>query len=237
MSGSDKPFSFFRGKVHLYQSDKHRLSVDLVLFLSRSKGIRKSSRVIDLGAGFGFLSVVIAKKFGSKVVALEKDKSLFELLKRNVEVNHLTGYITPVLGDVREVHRLFKRGEFDVVITNPPFYPSRYGVEDGGTHFEKETTLKDFLSASSYLLRDGGYLNLLIPAFRLAESFRYMEEVNLPPRFLTVMYPTVHKEGKLCVVSSIRNVPGPIRIEKALFINKPEGGYTEEVERILEGFL
>ncbi|RLJ69999.1 tRNA1(Val) A37 N6-methylase TrmN6 [Hydrogenivirga caldilitoris] len=237
LKDSGREFSFFKGKLRLIQPEKHKLSVDLVLFLSLLKGIKRNSMVADLGAGFGFLSIAVAKKFGCKVWAIERNEEFLELLKKNVELNALEELITPVKGDIREIRELFRRGEFSCVITNPPFYPKEYGIEDKGVHFETDTTLRDFVKASSYLLRDGGYLNILIPSFRLYESFTYMREFNLPPRFMSVIYPTVEKGGKLCAVTSIRNVSGPLKIEKPVLINSKEGGYTQEVESLLEGYL
>ncbi len=237
MRGSDKRFPFFRGKLQIVQPKKHRVSVDLVLFLSRIKGIKKNSKVADLGAGFGFLSLVVAKKWGCEVHAIERDGDMLKLLRENVKINALGERIKIVEGDVREVEKLYSRGVFDAVISNPPFYPREYGKEDGGFHFEGDTTLEDFIRAGSYLLRDGGYMNLLVPSFRLFELMGYLSKYNLPPRFLSVIYPNLRKDGKLCVVSSIRNVPGPLRLEPPLVVNRDDGGYTEEVEALLEGFL
>jgi len=139
---SGRIFPFFRGKIRLLQGRKHRVSVDLVVFLSRLRGLRKTSRVADLGAGFGFLSLTIAKKFGCRVFALERDPDMLQLLRENVHLNGLGGKVVPVGMDIREVEEHFERGEFDAVVTNPPFFP----------------------------LRDGGYLNLLIPTFRLYDG-------------------------------------------------------------------
>lgn len=237
MKGSGKEFPFFRGKIKLKQPETHRVSVDLVIFLSKVRGIRRSSKVVDLGAGFGFLSIALAKKFGCEITAVERDEGMFSLLLENIERNEVKDRVRPLRGDIRSIESLLSRGSFDVVVTNPPFYPEEYGKEDGGFHFESDTTLRDFIRASSYILRDGGYLNLLLPSFRLYELFSLFKEFNLPPRFLDLMYPNVKKRARLAIVTSIKNVPGPLEVGKAIFINKPEGGYTQEVSAILEGFL
>ncbi len=234
MRGSSKEFTFFRGKLKLIQPEEHKVSVDLVVFLSRVRGIRRSSKVADLGAGFGFLSIVLAKKYGVEVHAVERDERMLELLRKNVELNDLSNSVIPVGCDVRDVKDLFRRSSFDVVVTNPPFFP--YGEGDD-IHSEGDTTLRDFLEASSYLLRDGGYLNFLLPSFRLYEAFTILKDLNLPPRFLTLVYPKLSKPGKLAIVTSIRNVPGPLHVDKPLVINTPEGDYTEEVKELLEDFI
>ncbi|HIC97881.1 MAG TPA: methyltransferase domain-containing protein, partial [Aquificaceae bacterium] len=226
MRESGKLFPFFRGKVRIKQPKKHRVSVDLILFLSKLRGVKRTSRVMDLGAGFGFLSIVIAKRWGCCVHALERDPLMISFLKENVELNSLGGKVKVVEGDLREVGKVYERGSFEVVVSNPPFFPKDYRRSDGGIHFESDTSLADFISASSHLLRDGGYLNLLVPSFRLHETFVYLERYKLPPRFLSVMYPTQSKGGKLCVVVSRKNVPGPLELDRPLIINEGEGTYA-----------
>ena len=234
MRGSGEEFTFFRGKLKLVQPERHRVSVDLVVFLSKVRGVRRRSKVVDLGAGFGFLSLVVAKKFGVRVWAVERDPEMLSLLKENIKMNGLEDLVIPVEGDVRAPEGFLRRSSFDVVIANPPFFPSQRG---NGVRFEGDTKLADFLRASAFLLRDGGYLNILIPSFRLYETFVLMSELNLPPRFLTLIFPKLSKKGKLSVVTSVKNVPGPLHVEEPCVINREDGSYTDEVRSVLEGFL
>ncbi|GAB6065058.1 tRNA1(Val) (adenine(37)-N6)-methyltransferase [Aquifex pyrophilus] len=236
MKSTDKPVPFFGGKLRFYQPENHKISVDLLVFLSKVRGIKRSSRVIDLGAGFGFLSITLAKKFGVKVVALEIEDLMLELLKKNVEINNVENLVEVVKGDVREVEKVFKRASFDVVITNPPFYPPHFSPKPDPYHFELRGSLKDFIRASSYLLRDGGYLNILLPCFRTSEAFSLMETYNLPPRYLALIYPTLFKKARLSIIVGIRNVKGPLECEEPLIINE-EKGYTPFVRELLDNFL
>jgi len=234
---SDKrKISFFRGKIHLFQIKDYRVSVDLVIFLSKLRGIKSKSRVVDLGAGFGFLSIVIFKKYGCNVIAVERDSQMISLLKENLKLNRAQGKVSVIEADIRKIGEFLNRAEFDVVVMNPPFYPSCFGT-DNTYRFEKDTTLKDFIASASYLLRDGGYLNLIIPSFRLYELFILLDKYNLPPRFLSLLYPTIHKPAKLAVVSAVKNVKGPLHLDRAVIVNTTDGGYTKEVADLLESLL
>ncbi len=237
MRNSDKPFPFFRGKIFLFQPEEHKVSVDLVIFLSKIRGIKRSSKVADLGAGFGFLSISLAKKYKVKIFAIEIEKNMLSLLKKNVEINNLQNYVEVFEADIRAIEKHFKRGMFDVVVSNPPFFPINYSENVNPYHFEVLGKLEDFVKAASYLLRDGGYFNILIPSFRLYELFTLESKYNLPPRFMSVIFPTVKKPAKLCVVTSIKNVSGPLNFDKPVIINTEDGEYTEEVRRILESYL
>ncbi len=224
---------FFRGKLRFLQPDFHRISVDLVLFASRIKGVKGSSLVVDLGAGFGFLSLVIAKRWGCRVVAVERDERVFSLLVENIKLNGLEGLVEPIKEDIRYL----KLKGADVAVSNPPFFPKDYSKRDGGFHFEEDTTLKDFIVSASRVLRDGGYANFLIPSFRLGEIFHYSREVNLHVRELTFMFPTQRKPAKLTIALLRRNLPGQVHVNPPLVINEESGGYTPAVEEVLENFL
>jgi tRNA1(Val) A37 N6-methylase TrmN6 len=184
-SNSLQRVSFFRGKLTFYQTRKNRISIDKLILLSKAKGIKAKSRVADLGAGFGFLSISLAKKYGVQVYALELDQLMYELLLKNIETNSLRELVKPVNIDIRETKELSDLGFFDVVVSNPPFYPENFSPEPNPYDFELLANLRDFIKASSLLLRDGGYVNLLIPSFRLGEALLLMNSYNLHPLELT----------------------------------------------------
>jgi len=50
----------------------------------------KDKIIIDIGAGFGDFSIMIAKKFpGARIYAFEPDQSYFSLLKENIKINNV----------------------------------------------------------------------------------------------------------------------------------------------------
>jgi tRNA1(Val) A37 N6-methylase TrmN6 len=234
LKGSGKRVSFFRGKLTFFQDKRHRISIDLVLFLTKLRGIRKSSKVIELGSGFGFLALSIARKFGCRVWAVERDPLMLELLRRNIKENGLEDLVEVVEGDIRAMRELTGEGCFDACVMNPPFFK---GGGDGGIHREEDTTLEDFMRASAHAVRDGGYVNLMIPSFRLKEAILLGQSLNLPLRFIVPVFPKVHKPARLCFLTFVKNVDGPTHFEKPLIVNEGDGSYTQEVSRLLEGFL
>ncbi|MCX8060768.1 MAG: methyltransferase [Aquificaceae bacterium] len=230
-----REFDFFRGKIKLRQPKSHRLSVVEVLFVANLKGIRKSSKVLDLGAGFGALSVLIALKHLCPVWAVERDPLMLELLRENLRLNNIEDRVHLLERDLRTLRGAFEPKCFDVVVANPPFY-KQSGKSDG-YHHESDTTLKDFIETGALFLRDGGYFNLLIASDRLVEALSHMERLNMHLAYLRIFYPKVSKNGKIARITAVKNLsPRPV-VEKPLIINREEGGYTQEVSEIISSFL
>ncbi|MEZ0361730.1 MAG: methyltransferase [Hydrogenobacter sp.] len=232
-----KEFTFFGGKVKFKQPKKHRLSVTEILFLSNVKGIGRKSKVVDLGAGFGTLSILASLKYGCEVWAVERDESMLELLLYNVRINDLTDKVHVVEGDIRFVDKFMQKNHFDNVLLNPPFYPRTYGCKNNTFHFEGDTQLTDFLKATKYLLKDGGKVNLLYTAFRWVEAILTLKNNNINPITLRIFYPKMKKDGKFLHIYGVKNSKGYATIEKPLIINRDDGEYTDEVKDILCKFL
>jgi tRNA (guanine37-N1)-methyltransferase len=83
--------------------------------------VRKSETVVDLFAGVGPFSILIAKKNPTvKVYAVDLNPEAVELLKVNVRVNRVENRVLPILGDAREITSTKLMGVADRVIMNLP---------------------------------------------------------------------------------------------------------------------
>ncbi|MFN3871015.1 MAG: tRNA1(Val) (adenine(37)-N6)-methyltransferase [Aquificaceae bacterium] len=231
-----KEFEFFRGKVRFKQPKSHRLSIVEILFVANLKGVKKNYKVLDLGAGFGALSILIALRHGCQVYALERDPLMLELLRYNVEANHLEEKVRIIDLDLKHIKNSPLRPQsFDLVVANPPFYKGL--LKANVYHHEKDTNLEDFIKAGSYLLKDGKGFNLLMASNRLIEVINYMLKHNLGVESIRFFYPRMDKVGKIMHLYALKNLKPTITIEKPLIINELSGEYTQEVKSIFDSFL
>ncbi len=228
---SVKEIRFFDKKLVFKQPKFHRISVDLVIFISKLKGIKRSSKVIDLGAGFGFLSITVAKLYGCRVYAVERDPLLYSLLEYNINVNSLANKIVPIKGDIKNVDSLVGRSSFDICLINPPFY---HGPSSNIARTEDDTKLHHFIKASSYAIRDGGYVNIFFIPNRLYELFIELNKNNIHPFYLSLLYPKMGKRPKRVIVSSRKNIKGLLEFDEPFFINTDKS-YTYQTIETLKG--
>jgi tRNA (guanine37-N1)-methyltransferase len=83
--------------------------------------VQKGETVVDLFAGVGPFSVLIAKNNPDvKVYAVDINPEAAEFLKRNVRLNRVENRVVPILGDARQVIEERLLGVADRVIMNLP---------------------------------------------------------------------------------------------------------------------
>ncbi len=79
------------------------------------------SKILDIGAGSGIISIILAKKLNTKVISVEKNKKSIYILKKNILIHRVENKVIPVLAD------LFPENydKFDLIISNPPYLSAR----------------------------------------------------------------------------------------------------------------
>ncbi len=93
----------------LYHENGIRMNVDVsrAYFSPRlaserlriAKEVRDGENIIDMFAGIGPFSLLIAKNKKCKIVAIDKNPDAIELLNENIKLNRLTGTIDTITGD------------------------------------------------------------------------------------------------------------------------------------------
>jgi tRNA (guanine37-N1)-methyltransferase len=107
--------------------------------------------VLDMFAGIGPFSILIAKRKQVKVFAVDINPTAVYYLKKNIVLNKVEGYVTALEGDVREVLKRTSEQKFNRIIMNLPSKSSEFldiainVLEDNGTiHYYQ------FVSESDY---------------------------------------------------------------------------------------
>jgi len=125
--------------------------------------VKEGETVVDMFAGVGPFSILIAKKRENvKVYAIDVNPDAVEFLKKNIAVNHVENKVMPLLGDVRQVVREQLIGIADRVIMNLPQKAIEYvGVageavklEGGIMHYYEFTNAPDPLEAARVRLTE-----------------------------------------------------------------------------------
>jgi len=159
-------------------------SVELANFVTGSK----RDRAVDLGAGNGIISVLLASKKGIKTTAVEIDKAAADLCLRNAALNNLQELIEVINAPMQEA--ALKKSA-SIVVCNPPYFKSGSGAmraNVSGARHELYVTCKEVVHTASRLLSTGGRFFVCYPADRMAELIAYCREFKLEPKELVLLY-------------------------------------------------
>lgn len=234
--------TLFAGRLSCRQHrDGYRFSVDAIL-LAHFFIPRPAETVLDLGCGCGVILLLLAYRWPSlKLTGLELQPQLAALARRNVADNHLAGRITIVEGDLRSCGNLFKPGQFQRVVCNPPFYRhegARLNLDPERrlARHEVAADLGEVVAAAGRLLHKGGRVDLVYPAERLAPLLAALRGAGLEPKRLQVVHSYPGGPGKLVLVEGLKGGGEELEILPPFFIYREAGGeYSAEMARCYEG--
>ena len=101
------------------------------------KNSQKRGNILDLGCGYGFIGIVLAKMLSSPVTMCDINKRALHLAKMNAEKNKIKA-------DIIESNAFSNiNDKYDIIITNPP------------VHAGKKVTLDFLLGAREHLNPNG----------------------------------------------------------------------------------
>jgi len=119
--------------------------------------VRGGETVVDMFAGVGPFSILIAKRHKDvRVYAIDINPDAVHYLKKNIAANHVQEKITPILGDVKEVVDERLTGIADRVIMNLPERAAEYvnvacravRLKGGVMHYYEFTSVPDPMEAA-----------------------------------------------------------------------------------------
>jgi tRNA1Val (adenine37-N6)-methyltransferase len=143
------------------------------LALARFAGVRDNDRVADLGSGVGIVAFMAAGVRTASIVAVEIQRALHDIARENVLRNNLGERILCVCDDWRSF-AVANAERFDLVLSNPPFFPSGRGrmspdPQRAAARHELHGTLKDLLMSADRLLAPKGRFAIAFNARRRME--------------------------------------------------------------------
>ena len=129
--------------------------------------VSEKTHVLDIGAGTGLLSLMIAQETAAEVDAIEIGGSAFQQARENFEASPWKERLQVFHGDVTQFN--FSK-KYDQIISNPPFFADDLISDNEQSNQAKHDlslTLKDLVKTVNVLLKEGGVFWILLPFHRL----------------------------------------------------------------------
>ena len=130
-------------------------------------------KALDIGAGTGLLSLMLAQNHAFEIDAVEIDASAFNQAKQNIESTKWNNQINIHHTSLQDFN---PEKNYDFIFSNPPFYENDLKSNDSTKNLAKHDSglsLETLLSFIDKNLSDKGFTALLLPFHRKI----YIEEL------------------------------------------------------------
>ncbi len=216
----------------------YRYSLDS-LILAFFLHLQKGGSVVDLGAGTGVISMILAKRYPAcHIVSIEIQKRLYDLLAGNLVLNGLNDQVQAIHGDIRKIEEYFDPEKTDAVCSNPPFRKVRSGrmnpdPEKAIARHEVELILPDLIHAAAYLLKRHGRFFLIYLPERLTDLIVQLRQNSIEPRRMQTIQSFPGTPPVLVMVEAIKGARAGMKMEAPFIIYRDKtGAYSKEMESI-----
>jgi tRNA1Val (adenine37-N6)-methyltransferase len=219
--------------------DGYRFSVEAIL-LGRFASARARDRVLELGAGCGVVSIMIATlNRPREVVAVEIQPEMAAMAARNAAKNGLKT-VRVVCADIRQRKIAgVEPASFDLVVANPPYRAAAAGRENpvAGRRIargESAATLTDFVVATRRYARNGARVAFVFTARRTAELVSTMRAYRLEPKRIRFVHSRLSTPATVVLIEARAGGGVEARIEPPLILYDRPGIYTDEARAMLD---
>lgn len=218
----------------IQNSEKFCFGMDAVLLTGFAHAC-KSDKLLDIGTGTGIIALLMEAKYGvSKAVGLEVQEESADMARRSVALNALEDKISIVTGNIKDANELFSHGEFDVVISNPPYMIDSHGIKSNNeakmiARHEILCNLDDIISQGGRVLKNGGNFFMVHRPFRLTEIIETMKKHGIEPKRIQFVHSYIDKEANMVLVEGKKGGRPRMTVEKPIIIYKENNVYSDEI--------
>jgi len=178
--------STFKFKQFSVQQDKcaMKIGTDGVLLGAWCPIDNNPFSVLDIGAGTGILSLMLAQRSNAEQIdSLEIDEEAYEQCVENFENSPWSDRLFCFHAGLDEFVDE-PEDEYDIIISNPPFYSEDYKTDSSQrdlARFQDALPFEDLIEAADLLLSENGIFAVIIPYKEEERFIDLCAEVELFP--------------------------------------------------------
>jgi len=228
------PYFQFKQFTIFHDQCGMKVTTDACLF-GALIGKSEKENVLDIGAGTGLLSLMIAQRFPSiKIDAIEIDESAYNQAIDNVKKSSWSDRITL---HHQAIQQYEVEKQYDLLVTNPPFFPEHLKSPDAQKNKALHTDslpFSDLLKSIKRLLKPDGTLQIMLPAVQYQDFKKMASHLNLRPIQEIKIY---NKPDKpiFRVIAEMSFQETDLKTSE-IYITDSKGDYTEDFQSLLKDY-
>jgi tRNA1Val (adenine37-N6)-methyltransferase len=198
---------------------------------------KKPQSILDIGAGTGIISLQLAQRcFAETLEAIEIDEEAFEQCVLNFENSPWGDRLFCFHASAQEFAAEMEE-EYDLIISNPPFYSDTYKSEDNQRNtarFTDTLPFKDLVIFAYQFLSEKGIFALILPRKEEENFIALASEVGLFPKRICRVKGNLTSEVKRSLLEFTFEKIEIIKEELTLEISRHV--YTEYYKKLVNDF-
>ena len=227
----------YDGLKIIQRPDMFNFSLDSTLLADFVKPLTKTKKIMDLGTGNAPIPLFLTLKTNAHITGIEIQEKVYDIAKRNIELNNLTEQITIKNLDIKELHKHYNNSEFDIITCNPPFFKYKATSNTNKTDYktiarhEVLITLEEIIIAVKKLLKTRGSFCMVHRTDRLEEIIVLLNKHNFNVKRLRFVYPKKGEESNAVLIDATSNGSPGLKLLEPLYVHE-NNEYTDEIRRI-----
>ncbi len=163
--------------------------------------VRPRWQVCDLGTGSGALLLLLAGREATlSLTGVELNPIAAQAAQNNLNGNGLAGRV--LCDDLRTAP--LPAGQFDLVISNPPYFAVGSGKSGGSARCEETCSLDELCAVAARLVKNGGRFALCHRPERLTDVLCALRAHGLEPKRLKLLAHSPAQSPSTILVEAVR---------------------------------
>lgn len=200
--------------------------------------IQTAKEILDIGAGTGLLSLMLAQQSSATITAIEIEPGAFKQTKTNFDLSPWKERLDVVHTSIQD-YAVNKNGQlFDCIITNPPFYEGDLNSPDNAKNLASHSTAlswEDLAKSVGTLLQDNGNWYVLVPTLRAYTMQKIASKYGLYLSEECLMYNDAKHLPIRAMLKFTKQKDVSIQRNKFI-IKNPDQTYTDEFKAHLKAY-
>ena len=209
-----------------------RISEDAVCFGAWCE-LNGCNKVIDIGAGTGLLSLMIAQRFPeAQIDAIELDEIAAKRCQENFQASPFTKRLSCSQGDALNA----KKQKYDLVICNPPFFHEGSRTEDAQRDLARNSEWLTFdkLASAVNNLFQANSAQFIVPELRHEELSSLMRAEGYHLKRHSRIFAKANKRAHRSLLHFTKEPKALIETE--ILMRSEDNNYTASYNKLCEGF-
>jgi tRNA1Val (adenine37-N6)-methyltransferase len=230
---------WFQFKQFRIEQDKCAMKVntDSVL-LGAIVPLENIRTAVDLGAGTGLLSLMLAQREKIRVQAIEQDKNAALQCAYNFMQSPWPHLLESMWADVHGCRKIFEN-QFDLAICNPPYFENHLQAvstnRNSARHGNEENTIEHWFETAYKMTNQNGKASFILPYTQLENWKQKSAEKGWHLSQLVLVKPNEKKGYKRAIINLQKSAVFTFSSEICIETNI-RGQYSTEFQRLVNEF-